>query len=226
MDKVKQKKLGELYALYCLQAILPGRYLNLTYIGGNESPDLQDPDNGIGVEVTTSNRDQKFLFYYDTFVDKPYSSVPTNVLREMKNAGYFFGCDKGCIVSMHGPHAFDMSSPDDFSRDAASNLDSSIRKKLGLLNGTQYTKFKSNELFIRVDNMLNTVDMNKVIEDMAVLSANYNIAFSRLYICRTWDIFCIDYEHDHMDCFDIGSLHSTLFNRAFDDAGLVYPEVT
>ena len=223
-ESEKNRAYNEYYALFCLQTVFPERYDHLKHVGGNISPDLQDSINSIGVEVTTSRRGQEYIAFYDKWYGKPISSIPIEHIRKLHKAGYFFGCDNGLVAYLHGPHAFEMTGPNELSQESADNTMDSFTMKLKKLNGQHYSVFKDNEVFVFVDHHLSDSNMITFVEKASELQKTFKREYSALFLCKSWSLFCIDLSNKSIETHDLSASSTDVFLKTLDAVGISFPD--
>lgn len=216
----RKKAYNEFYALFCLQAAFPNRYMGLIRKGGNYSPDLQDCQGNIGVEVTTSRRGQFYTSFYDKWYGKPISDIPINEVTRLHKAGYFFGSDNGMVAYLHGPHAFEMIGPDEWSKESTDNCMDSFNTKLRILNGQSYTRFAENELFIYADQHFKDNCMPMIIEIASELQNACKYRFSSLFLFKFCKLYHINLCKHTMETHDLTSASASVHSQAINAAGI------
>lgn len=146
-----RKYYQEQLALLVLKSAYSERFSGLQHVGQNKSPDLQDVDSSIGIEVATAFTKRESLFYYEKFSGQQLHK-DSKVIQRMRETNDIFGYDEEGRVYCLYPDAFLILSPEQASEKAGQPIIDIGRKKVDKLNDGHYDRFRTNGLFIFVDN--------------------------------------------------------------------------
>lgn len=219
----KDSTYQEYRALFLLQELFPTRYRGLVRMAGNESPDLQDVANKIGVEVTTSSDHQKYSFYYLKYFGQPISSIPEHIKNEMLKDGFFLGGAGSTVDMMYGPYAFDFISPEQQSTENKKKLIDAFIAKLNRLNKPHFIKFDDNELFIFSDNLQSNTNLADTFQEMKLLQSSSEAKFTRVYVYRSWLLYSYDFRIEEQQTINTEREDSMTFSSALEAAGIQFP---
>lgn len=210
----------EYQALYYLQSLFPGRYVSLKYVSGNESPDLQDTENSIGVEVTRIDSDQEMKEFFDRYCGKNFCEVKSRVLEKMRDRAFAFGGIDQKISVLFGPHADEFVPIEVFKQESYEKTLIAAKKKVGILNGDHFQKFRTNELFIFSDNTFSVDYVERTMEEILDYQQNSKHGYSSVYIKGSYNLFLCNLNKRSFQEFDISSIFEEVTERAYRSAQL------
>lgn len=213
----------EYHALFLLQELFPTRYCGLVRMSGNESPDLQDVVNRIGIEVTTSSDQQKYSFYYSKFYGQPISAVPDHIKLEMFKDGYFLGGAGSTVDMLYGPHAFDFISPEQQSSENRQKLIDAFIAKLKRLNKPHFSKFNDNELFVFSVDLKSDADIADAFQEMKQLQSAFVDKFTKVFVYKSWRLYIFDFRTNEQQCINSERADAKTFPCALEAAGIQFP---
>ena len=185
------KEYYELYAMHLLQELFPDKYANLCFIGGNESPDLQDRVHGIGVEVTcafdTEELNARQLFA--KFAGAKETEIPQSVREIWCNAGVFVNTD-----GVNSDHVFtDFISAEKRANKQEKLLDQSLHDKTAKLNGPKYDHFERQELFVITHRAVSKTCVEKTIRNFYNACNGSDLrVYDAIYVCALKQLFSVN----------------------------------
>ncbi len=167
---------SEKYALLSLQALFPDRYVGMSK---GECPDWYDESKNTGVEVTRALSPEEG--YYYSYWNRNYRKSKDeinkkNLIKFEQNSHW----DNGILnyVTRDLPN----------SSKTIETICDAIKKKLELLNGN-YTKFKTNELYVFSSDDICEEDIKSIVSQYDVISDEYQTSFDTVFINTIEDLW-------------------------------------
>lgn len=172
----------ETYAKLCLDMAIPAYSKNLRK---GESPDWQDEENGIGVEVSCaeSNHIGYVKSFANQYLGKDIAEIPSNRLANFK--GY-------TIFDEH--HKLSVLSANQGLVDGQQHINLALetaKAKLSLLN-ENYRIFRTNGLFLFVVASMTNDDCEAFIKQYSLISSGFPVRFDYIFLMDLSSVICID----------------------------------
>ena len=147
----KKKYYSEQLALLILKSTYSDRFSGLQHVGQDRSPDLQDAESSIGIEVATAFTKTETTFFYDKYWGKELPQR-SRIDQKMKASGDLFLFDEERrVVYLYPDAAYDLT-PEQASEREGEPIVTIGQKKVDKLNDGHYDRFKTNGLFIFAEN--------------------------------------------------------------------------
>lgn len=172
----------ETYAKLCLDMAVPAYSKNLRK---GESPDWQDEENGIGVEVSCAENNH--IGYVKSFANqylgKDISEIPANRLATFKGDTMFDEHHKLSVLSTNQGWV-----------DGQQHINLALetaKAKLSLLN-ENYRIFRTNGLFLFVVASMTNDDCEAFIKQYSLISSGFPVRFDYIFLMDLSSVICID----------------------------------
>lgn len=172
----------ETYAKLCLDMAIPAYSKNLRK---GESPDWQDEENGIGVEVSCAENNH--IGYVKSFANqylgKDISEIPANRLATFKGDTMFDEHHKLSVLSTNQGWV-----------DGQQHINLALettKAKLFLLN-ENYRIFRTNGLFLFVVASMTNDDCEAFIKQYSLISSDFSVRFDYIFLMDLSSVICID----------------------------------
>ncbi len=199
----KKKVYFEQQALLILKHQYPERFNGLQHVGYDKSPDLQDIDASVGIEVTTAFRNQECSFFFDKYYGKrlPKDSKVLSIMARMDCRFQFD--EKGQVECMYSDLSTNLS-PAQVSEKAGKLIVNSGKKKIDKLNEGHYEIFRTYGLFIFADNRASATTIWNNMESVASYQKEKATAFDLFFVLRNDTLYMFN---KHGKC--VGNPHVT-----------------
>ena len=214
-----RKYYQEQLALLVLKSAYPERFSGLRHVGQDRSPDLQDIDSSIGIEVATAFTKRESRFYYDKFCGKVLPK-DSKVIQKMRETNDAFGYDEEGKVYCLYTDAFVDFSPEQASEKAGQPIIEVGQKKVNKLNDGHYDIFKTNGLFIFVDNGVSSDTIMENSSNMAQYQNNKQRKYDMFFLLKYDDLFTFDKDGINIDKQSL-PCYSDLCMQAEETVGLI-----
>lgn len=189
----------ERYAMYSLEALLGERYSHLV---NADRPDLQDVEQGIGIEVTRAITEDKNVAnsLINEMAGRPVKEVNEDLLK-IQESGYSFGLDLNYSVGSNEYNYWALALP----------MKRILESKLWKVNNGFYGEYKEFGLYVFTKYDLVGDEVNEIIGFMMEAQQNRDVRYDHLYISQIQTLFDCDLHHGDFDCYPIDSLLSRSF---------------
>ena len=182
----KKKIFFEQQALLILKHKYPERFSGLQHVGYDKSPDLQDPNTSVGIEVTTVLIYQEccalFNMYYGKKVPEDSKEKVDSILQS--NLCQFHYDEDDHVECMYAYIAIDLS-PAQVSEIAGEPIISTGQKKIDKLNKGHYDRFNTNGLFMFTSNNTFPKTIGKNVAILARYQKEKEKKFDVFYVFRS-----------------------------------------
>jgi hypothetical protein len=173
----------ERYAMYSLEALLGERYAHLV---NADRPDLQDEEQGIGIEVTRAIRENKNVAnaLVNEMAGEDVKEVNAEDLLHINQSGYAYGLGDGSIIGRNEYEYWSLALP----------LKRILEIKMNKVNDGFYGDFHEFGLFVFTKEDLDLDQIKQTIAFMMEKQAYQNRLYSRLFISQIQTLFDCDLE--------------------------------
>lgn len=177
---VYTKEYYEHYACKCISTLFPTVFTSLKHVGGNEAPDLQDADNGIGIEVTTAYGEDEFQAssLYGKYCNCDSSIVPKAATDKLDKLGKEFMTVDGKVYALWDKELKDTS---EFNKERIQHIRESIERKVRKLNGEHFTQFSKQGLFVFCPDV-NETTLKEILCNIVNVQDLDKRMFSKIYV--------------------------------------------
>ena len=191
----KKKTVEEQLARLILKHQYPEQFNGLQHIGKNKSPDLQDHDTSVGIEVTTAISNRECSSLYDKYCEEIILGDKKREVdsKLLKNYCWFYYDEKGRVKYMYSNTMRDIS-PAQLSELAGEDIINIGYKKIDKLNKGHYERFRTNGLFIFADSRASVSTIWRDMNMIAQYQRELPRAFDRFYILREDKLFAFNEE--------------------------------
>ncbi|MBQ3354205.1 MAG: hypothetical protein IJG41_03520 [Bacteroidales bacterium] len=183
----------ERYAMYSLEALLGERYAHLV---NADRPDLQDEEQGIGIEVTRAITEDKNVAnsLINEMAGRTVKEVDEDLLK-IQESGYSYGLDLNYSVGSNEYNYWALALP----------MKRILESKLWKVNNGFYGDFKEFGLYVFTKYDLVADEVNEIIGFMMDAQQSCQIRYEHLFISQIETLFDCDLRHGDFDCFPIDS---------------------
>ena len=173
----------ERYAMISLATLLGEHYAHLV---NRDRPDLQDEDQGIGIEVTRAIRESKNVAnaLVNEMAGEDIKEVNAEDLRHINQSGYAYGLGDGSIIGRNEYEFWSLALP----------LKRILEIKMNKVNDGFYGDFHEFGLFVFTKEDLDLDQIKQTIAFMMEKQAYQNRLYSRLFISQIQTMFDCDLE--------------------------------
>ena len=173
----------ERYAMVSLATLLGEHYAHLV---NRDRPDLQDEEQGIGIEVTRAIRENKNVAnaLVNEMAGEDVKEVNAEDLLHINQSGYAYGLGDGSII---GRNEYEYWS-------LALTLKRILEIKMNKVNDGFYGDFHEFGLFVFTKEDLDLDQIKQTIAFMMEKQAYQNRLYSRLFISQIQTLFDCDLE--------------------------------
>ena len=189
----------ERYAKYSLEALLGERYSHLV---NADRPDLQDVEQGIGIEVTRAITEEKNVAnsLINEMAGRPVKEVNEDLLK-IQESGYSYGLDMNYSVGSNEYNYWALALP----------MKRILESKLWKVNNGFYGEYKEFGLYVFTKYDLVADEVNEIIGFMMDAQQRCNVRYDHLYISQIDTFFDCDLHQGDFDSFPINSRLSRSF---------------
>ncbi len=176
----------ERYAMASLATLLGEHYAHLV---NRDRPDLQDEQDGIGIEVTRAIPENKHVAnaLVNEMAGKEVVEVNRDVLRQINQSGYAYGLGDGTIIGRNEYEYWSLALP----------LKRILEVKMDKVNNGFYGDFREFDLFVFTKEDLDLDQIKQTIAFMQEKQAFQNRQYSRLFVSQIQALFDCDLETGH-----------------------------
>ena len=173
----------ERYAMVSLTTLLGEHYAHLV---NRDRPDLQDEEQGIGIEVTRAIRENKNVAnaLVNEMAGKDIKEVNAEDLRHINQSGYAYGLGDGSIIGRNEYEFWSLALP----------LKRILEIKMNKVNDGFYGDFDEFGLFVFTKEDLDIDQIKQTIAFMMEKQAYQNRLYSRLFLSQIQTLFDCDLE--------------------------------
>ena len=173
----------ERYAMVSLATLLGDHYAHLV---NRDRPDLQDEDQGIGIEVTRAIRENKNVAnaLVNEMAGEDVKEVNAEDLRHINQSGYAYGLGDGTLIGRNEYEFWSLALP----------LKRILEIKMDKVNNGFYGDFNEFGLFVFTKEDLDLDQIKQTIAFMMEKQAFQNRLYSRLFISQIQTLFDCDLE--------------------------------
>ena len=173
----------ERYAMVSLATLLGEHYAHLV---NRDRPDLQDEEQGIGIEVTRAIRENKNVAnaLVNEMAGEDVKEVNTEDLLHINQSGYAYGLGDGSIIGRNEYEYWSLALP----------LKRILEIKMNKVNDGFYGDFHEFGLFVFTKEDLDLDQIKQTIAFMMEKQAYQNRLYSRLFISQIQTLFDCDLE--------------------------------
>lgn len=173
----------ERYAMISLATLLGEHYAHLV---NRDRPDLQDEEQGIGIEVTRAIRESKNVAnaLVNEMAGEDIKEVNAEDLRHINQSGYAYGLGDGSIIGRNEYEFWSLALP----------LKRILEIKMNKVNDGFYGDFHEFGLFVFTKEDLDLDQIKQTIAFMMEKQAYQNRLYSRLFISQIQTMFDCDLE--------------------------------
>ena len=166
-----------------LATLLGEHYAHLV---NRDRPDLQDEDQGIGIEVTRAIRESKNVAnaLVNEMAGEDIKEVNAEDLRHINQSGYAYGLGDGSIIGRNEYEFWSLALP----------LKRILEIKMNKVNDGFYGDFHEFGLFVFTKEDLDLDQIKQTIAFMMEKQAYQNRLYSRLFISQIQTMFDCDLE--------------------------------
>ena len=193
----------ERYAMYSLGTLLGERY---THLVNADRPDLQDEEQGIGIEVTRAIIEDKNVAnsLINEMAGRQVKEVNEDLLK-IQESGYSFGLDLSYSVGSNEYNYWALALP----------MKRILQSKLWKVNNGFYGEYNEFGLYVFTQNDLVGDEVNEIIGFMMEEQEKCSVRYDHLYISQIDTLFDCDLHQGDFDCFPIDSrLRRSFYYRA------------
>ena len=173
----------ERYAMVSLATLLGEHYAHLV---NRDRPDLQDEEQGIGIEVTRAIHENKNVAnaLVNEMAGEDVKEVNAADLRHINQSGYAYGLGDGSIIGRNEYEYWSLALP----------LKRILEIKMNKVNDGFYGDFHEFGLFVFTKEDLDLDQIKQTIAFMMEKQAYQNRLYSRLFISQIQTMFDCDLE--------------------------------
>ncbi|MDO5314754.1 MAG: hypothetical protein Q4F82_01440 [bacterium] len=173
----------ERYAMVSLATLLGEHYAHLV---NRDRPDLQDEEQGIGIEVTRAIRENKNVAnaLVNEMAGEDVKEVNAEDLLHINQSGYAYGLGDGSIIGRNEYEYWSLALP----------LKRILEIKMNKVNDGFYGDFHEFGLFVFTKEDLDLDQIKQTIAFMMEKQAYQNRLYSRLFISQIQSLFDCDLE--------------------------------
>ena len=173
----------ERYAMVSLATLLGEHYAHLV---NRDRPDLQDEEQGIGIEVTRAIRENKNVAnaLVNEMAGKDIKEVNAEDLRHINQSGYAYGLGDGTLIGRNEYEFWSLALP--LKRILEINMDK--------VNNGFYGDFDEFGLFVFTKEDLDLEQIKQTMAFMMEKQAYQNRLYSRLFLSQIQTLFDCDLE--------------------------------
>ena len=173
----------ERYAMVSLATLLGEHYAHLV---NRDRPDLQDEEQGIGIEVTRAIRENKNVAnaLVNEMAGEDIKEVNAEDLRHINQSGYAYGLGDGSIIGRNEYEFWSLALP----------LKRILEIKMDKVNNGFYGDFDEFGLFVFTKEDLDLDQIKQTIAFMREKQAYQNRLYSRLFLSQIQTLFDCDLE--------------------------------
>lgn len=173
----------ERYAMVSLATLLGEHYAHLV---NRDRPDLQDEEQGIGIEVTRAIRENKNVAnaLVNEMAGEDVKEVNAEDLLHINQSGYAYGLGDGSIIGRNEYEYWSLALP----------LKRILEIKMNKVNDGFYGDFHEFGLFVFTKEDLDLDQIKQTIAFMMEKQAYQNRLYSRLFLSQIQTLFDCDLE--------------------------------
>lgn len=173
----------ERYAMVSLATLLGEHYAHLV---NRDRPDLQDEEQGIGIEVTRAIRENKNVAnaLVNEMAGEDIKEVNVEDLQHINQSGYAYGLGDGSIIGRNEYEFWSLALP----------LKRILEIKMNKVNDGFYGDFDEFGLFVFTKEDLDIEQIKQTIAFMMEKQAYQNRLYSRLFLSQIQTLFDCDLE--------------------------------
>ena len=173
----------ERYAMVSLATLLGEHYAHLV---NRDRPDLQDKEQGIGIEVTRAIRENKNVAnaLVNEMAGEDIKEVNAEDLQHINQSGYAYGLGDGSIIGRNEYEFWSLALP----------LKRILEIKMNKVNDGFYGDFDEFGLFVFTKEDLDIEQIKQTIAFMMEKQAYQNRLYSRLFLSQIQTLFDCDLE--------------------------------
>ena len=173
----------ERYAMVSLATLLGEHYAHLV---NRDRPDLQDEEQGIGIEVTRAIRENKNVAnaLVNEMAGEDVKEVNAEDLLHINQSGYAYGLGDGSIIGRNEYDFWSLALP----------LKRILEIKMDKVNNGFYGDFNEFGLFVFTKEDLDLEQIKQTVAFMMERQAYQNRFYSRLFISQIQTLFDCDLE--------------------------------
>ena len=173
----------ERYAMISLATLLGEHYAHLV---NRDRPDLQDEEQGIGIEVTRAIRENKNVAnaLVNEMAGEDIKEVNAEDLQHINQSGYAYGLGDGSIIGRNEYEFWSLALP----------LKRILEIKMNKVNDGFYGDFDEFGLFVFTKEDLDIEQIKQTIAFMMEKQAYQNRLYSRLFLSQIQTLFDCDLE--------------------------------
>ena len=173
----------ESYAMVSLATLLGEHYAHLV---NRDRPDLQDEEQGIGIEVTRAIRENKNVAnaLVNEMAGEDIKEVNAEDLQHINQSGYAYGLGDGSIIGRNEYEFWSLALP----------LKRILEIKMNKVNDGFYGDFDEFGLFVFTKEDLDIEQIKQTIAFMMEKQAYQNRLYSRLFLSQIQTLFDCDLE--------------------------------
>lgn len=173
----------ERYAMVSLASLLGEHYAHLV---NRDRPDLQDEEQGIGIEVTRAIRENKNVAnaLVNEMAGEDIKEVNAEDLLHINQSGYAYGLGDGSIIGRNEYEYWSLALP----------LKRILEIKMNKVNDGFYGDFDEFGLFVFTKEDLDIDQIKQTIAFMREKQAYQNRLYSRLFLSQIQALFDCDLE--------------------------------
>ena len=173
----------ERYAMVSLATLLGEHYAHLV---NRDRPDLQDEEQGIGIEVTRAIRENKNVAnaLVNEMAGEDIKEVNAEDLRHINQSGYAYGLGDGTLVGRNEYEFWSLALP----------LKRILEIKMDKVNNGFYGDFDEFGLFVFTKEDLDLEQIKQTMAFMMEKQAYQNRLYSRLFLSQIQTLFDCDLE--------------------------------
>ncbi|MCQ2302384.1 MAG: hypothetical protein MJZ94_07170 [Bacteroidales bacterium] len=184
----------ERYAMFSLVKLFGSRYLGLTC---SDRPDLQDDENGIGIEVTRAISENKVDAHalINDMAGKPVMKIDPDDLKRIQESGYSFGLDSTYSMGNREYDYWALALP----------MKRILLSKIQKVSNGFYGNYNEFGLYVFTNYDLVAEEVNEIIGFVTEAQRDLEKHYDRLFITQIDTLFDCDLKKGHFDCFPIDS---------------------
>jgi len=199
----------ERYAMVSLATLLGEHYAHLV---NRDRPDLQDEEQGIGIEVTRAIRENKNVAnaLVNEMAGEDIKEVNAEDLQHINQSGYAYGLGDGSIIGRNEYEYWSLALP----------LKRILEIKMDKVNDGFYGDFNEFGLFVFTKEDLDLDQIKQTIAFMMEKQAYQNRLYSRLFLSQIQTLFDCDLETGRYRKFKISEEQRRSFYEEAIKTGL------
>ena len=199
----------ERYAMVSLATLLGEHYAHLV---NRDRPDLQDEEQGIGIEVTRAIRENKNVAnaLVNEMAGEDIKEVNAEDLQHINQSGYAYGLGDGSIIGRNEYEFWSLALP----------LKRILEIKMNKVNDGFYGDFDEFGLFVFTKEDLDIEQIKQTIAFMMEKQAYQNRLYSRLFLSQIQTLFDCDLETGRYRKFKISEVQRRSFYEEAIKTGL------